>query len=103
MQDYGNNLAFYHQPEEGNPAFNLDNRELSHNVDYNVPSYYDGSQPQLGNGLSSWWPTKPLDAHSPPTIVSPRPHYSSETEGDSFSQRIKEQWHDIVKRSPVPK
>lgn len=111
MQGYGNNLAYYHQLEEGNPAFNLDNRELSHhvdyslpsyNVDYSVPSYYDGSQPQLSNGLSSWWPTKPLDAPSPPTIVSSRPHYSIEIEGDTFIQRIKEQGHEIAKRSPVP-
>merc|ERR1712012_1531480 len=110
MQGYGNNLAYYHQPEEGNPAFNLDNRELTHyvdnsvpsyNVDYSVPSYYEGSQPQLSDGLSSWWPTKPLDAPSPPTLVSSRPHYSSEIKADSFSQRIKEQGHKILKRSPL--
>ena len=108
MQGYGNNLAYY-QPQEGNPAFNLDNREFSHyvdysvpsyNVDYSVPSYYDGSQPQLSNGLSSWWPTKPLNAPSPPTIVSSRPHYSSEIEDDTLSQRVTEQGHKIFKRSP---
>ena len=37
-----------------------------------------------------------------PTIVSSRPHYSNEIEGDTFSQRIKEQGHEIVKRSPIP-
>ena len=111
IQGYGNNLAYYHQQEDGNPAFNLDNRELSHqvdyivptyNVDYSIPSYYEGSQPKLSDGLSSWWPTKPLDATSPPTIVSSRPPNSNEIEGDTFSQRVTEQGHEIVKRSPIP-
>ena len=113
IQGYGNNLAYYHQQEERNPAFNLDNRDLSHqvdyeysvpsyNVDYSVPSYYDGSQPKLSDGLSSWWSTKPLDAPSPPTIVFSRPHYSNEIKGDTFSQRVMEQGHKILKRSPKP-
>ena len=113
IQGYGNNLAYYHQQEERNPAFNLDNRDLSHqvdyeygvpsyNVDYSVPSYYDGSQPQFSDGHNNWWPIKPLGAPSPPTIVSSRPHYSYEIEGDTFSQRFTEQGHEIAKRSPIP-
>ena len=65
-----------------------------------VQSYYHGSQPQLSDGLSSWWSTKPLDAPSPPTIVFSRPHYSNEIKGDTFSQRVMEQGHKILKRSP---
>merc|ERR1712227_355193 len=100
IQGYGNDLAYYHQQEERNPAFNLDNRDLRHqvdyeysvpsyNVDYSVPSYYDGSQ------LNNWWPINSLGAPSPPTIVSSRPHYSNEIEGDKFSQRFTEQGHEI--------
>jgi len=113
IQGYGNDLAYYHQQEERNPAFNPDNRDLSHqvdyeysvpsyNVDYSVPSYYDDPQPHFSDGHNNWWPIKPLGAPSPPTIVSSRPHYSNKIEGDTFSQRFTEQGHEIAKRSPVP-
>ena len=98
--DNSNNLVNYHQPEEGNLAYNLDHSVPTYKWDYIVPSA--SSQHQLLNRFHKKYPITSHGALSlHPTMGFSRTFHSTKIKSDVISQGDNASGHDILKRSPL--